>query len=209
MNSFSLEEEQTDSNYSRKLNLSFTDTAIDKVASVLGGYVPLAPSPRTAPVMQPQQQLALPFPKTSSANEHLDQAGVLDSTAIDTVATSASYNNDILDYFEKDGNGFLISRGRDYKGKNKKIQQQRFSTLYVWAYNSFNNEPVLNEHLTQAAHLNGIYDKNFPTYIKELAGRFFAKIDGSFKLNPAGSAALVDIQAEIKDSDLSGFEYWK
>ncbi len=43
MNNFSLEEEQTESNYSRKLNLSFTDTAIDKVASVLGGYVPFNP----------------------------------------------------------------------------------------------------------------------------------------------------------------------
>jgi hypothetical protein len=211
MNNFSLEEEQTEINYSRKLNLSFTDTAIDKVASVLGGYVPLAPSPKTKPVTQPQQQLALPFLQASSGNEHLDQFEILDNETVDAVAGSTSDSSVGLstsDYFEKDGQGFLISRIHDYKGKNKKLQQQRFSTLYVWAYNSFNSEPVPNEHLTQAAQRNGIYDKNFPTYVKEIAGRFFTKIDGSFKLNPAGSDEVNKIQAEIQDSDLSGFEYW-
>jgi len=52
MNNFSLEEEQSDSNYSRKLNLSFTDNSIDKVASVLGGYVPLVPPKSPKPVAQ-------------------------------------------------------------------------------------------------------------------------------------------------------------
>ncbi|MDG2991703.1 hypothetical protein L3556_12285 [Candidatus Synechococcus calcipolaris G9] len=211
MNNFSLEEEQTENNYSRKLNLSFTDTAIDKVASVLGGYVPLAPSQKTRPVTQSQQQLSSPFLPTSSGSEHLDQSEVLDSETVDTVARISSENNAISstsEYFEKDGQGFLMSRIHDYKGRNKKLQQQRFSTLYVWAYNSFNNEPVPNEHLTQAAQRNGIYDQNFPTYVKEVAGRFFTKIDGSFKLNPAGSAEVAKIQAEIQDSDLSGFEYW-
>jgi len=212
MNIFSLEEEQTESNYSRKLNLSFTDTAIDKVASVLGGYVPLSPSPKIKPVAQPQQQLALPFLQTSSNNEYLDQSEVLDNETVDTVARSTSdsiaISSTSADYFEKDGQGFLISRIHDYKGKNKKLQQQRFSTLYVWAYNSSNSKLVPNEHLTQAAQQNGIYDQNFPTYVKEIAGRFFTKIDGAFKLNPAGSAEVTKIQAEIQDSDLSGFEYW-
>lgn len=35
MNTFSLQEEQSENHYSRKVNLSFTDTSIDKVASVI------------------------------------------------------------------------------------------------------------------------------------------------------------------------------
>src|SRR3954452_18992586 len=48
MNTFSLEENQTDNSYSRKINLAFTDNAIDKVAPALSGYVPLARARRVA-----------------------------------------------------------------------------------------------------------------------------------------------------------------
>lgn len=208
MNSFSLEEEQTESNYSRKLNLSFTDTAIDKAASVLGGYVPLTPPKSPKHVAQPQQQLALPFLQTSAENGQLDQFETTDNETVETTPKSILDNNSPSDYFEKDAQGFLISNNHDYKGKNKKLQQQRFSILYVWAYNSLNEEAVPNDHLTQAAQRNGVYDQNYPTYLKEAANRFFTKLDGSFKINPSGRAEVRKIQAEMQDSDLSGSEYW-
>jgi len=207
MNNFSLGEEQSDSNYSRKLNLSFTDNAIDKVASILGGYVPLVP-PKSPKHVAQQQQLASPFLQTSEENEQLDQSEIIDDEAVETTAKNVLNNNSPSDYFEKDGQGFLISNNRDYKGKNKKLQQQRFSILYVWAYNSLNGEPVPNDHLTQAAQRNGVYDQNYPTYLKEAANRFFTRLDGTFKLNPSGRAEVSKIHTEMQDSDLSGSEYW-
>lgn len=208
MNNFSLEEEQSDSNYSRKLNLSFTDNAIDKVASVLGGYVPLVPPKKLKHVAQPQQQLALPFLQISEENGQPDRSEIMDDEAVETTARNVLDNSFPSNYFEKDGQGFLISNNHDYKGKNKKLQQQRFSILYVWAYNSLNGEPVLNDHLTQAAQRNGVYDQNYPTYLKEAATRFFIKLDGTFKLNPSGRAEVSKIQTEMQDLDLSGSEYW-
>jgi hypothetical protein len=210
MNNFSLEEEQSDSNYSRKLNLSFTDTAIDKVASVLGGYVPLTPPKSLRQVTQPQQQLALPFLQEPEENDQLDQPEIteMDHEAVETTAKNISDYKSPSNYFEKDGQGFLISNCHDYKGKNKKLQQQRFSILYVWAYNSLNGEPVPSDHLTQAAQRNGVYDKHYPAYLKEVANRFFIRLDGTFKINPNGRAEISKIQAEIQDSDLSGSEFW-
>jgi hypothetical protein len=209
MNNFSLEEEQSDNNFSRKLNACLTDAAIDKVASVLSGYVPLTPpkSP-TKHVTQPHQQLDLPFLQTSANNGQLDQSVITDDETVETTAKSISDNNSASDYFDKDKEGFLISNNHDYKGKNKKLQQQRFSILYVWAYNALNGEAVPNDHLTQAAQRNGVYDKNYPTYLKEASNRFFTRLNDTFKINPSGRAEVSKIQAEMQDSDLSGSEYW-
>jgi len=209
MNNFSLEEEQSDSNYSRKLNLSFTDTAIDKVASVLGGYVPLTPPKSPKHIVKPQQQLVLPFLQTSEEDDQLDQAEIIDDKAVEITAKNISDDKFPSDYFEKDGQGVLISTTPDYKGKNKKVQQQRFSLLYVWAYNSLHGEAVPSkEHLTQAARTNGVYDNNYSKHFTDIANRSFIKSDGTFKLNPGGRSEINKILVEMQDSDLSGFEYW-
>lgn len=209
-NNFSLEEEQSNNNYSRKLNLSFTDNAIDKVAHVLGSYVPLTPPKNPNHIVQPQQQVALPFIQTKEDNSQLvDQPEIINDEAVETTAKVVSDNRSPTDYFEKDEQGFLISNNHDYKGKNKKLQQQRFSVLYVWAYYSLNGELIPNEHLTQAAKRNGVYDQNYHTHLKEAANHFFTKLDGAFKLNPSGRMEVSKIQGEMQDSDLSGSEYWK
>jgi hypothetical protein len=130
MNNFSLEEEQTESNYSRKLKLSFTDTAIDKVASVLGGYVPFNPSKSPKPIARPQQ-LALPFSTASADNNHFGQSEELTEEPIETTSENVLDGNSPLSYFEKDEQGFLVSTTPDYKGKNKKLQQQRFSLVVL------------------------------------------------------------------------------
>lgn len=209
MNTFALEEEQSDSNYSRKLNLSFSDTAIDKVASVLGGYVPLTPSTSPKRVLQPQQQPALPLSQKSGENGQQNQSEMLHEETVETTAQNISDDNSPSNYFEKDEQGFLISTTHDYKGKNKKLQQQRFSLLYVWAYNSLYGEAVPSkEHLNQAARKNGVYDNNYTKHLNDVAIRFFIKSDGTFKLNPSGRAEMNKILAEMQDSDLSGFEYW-
>lgn len=208
MNNFSLEEEQSDNNYSRKLNLSFTDTAIDKVASVLGGYVPLTPVKVGKRTSVPEQQLILPpFQVMEEEIEHNKDEDNQEQTIGTTVQTFPEANSP-LSYFEKDAQGFLVSKTPDYKGKNKKLQQQRFSLFYVWAYNLLFHEAVLKEHLNQAAKVNGIYDKNYANYLNDLANRFFVKSDGTFKLNPGGQAEVNKIIREMQDSDLKGIEYW-
>lgn len=208
MNNFSLDEEQLDGNYSRKLNLSFTDIAIDKVASVLGGYVPLTPPKSLKRVVQPQQQLTLPFLQTLTESDQLDQSEELNGEVIEITSQNVSDDNSSSNYFEKDGQGFLISATPDYKGKNKKLQQQRFSLLYVWAYSSLYGEAVPNkEHLNQAARTNGVYDQNYSKHLTDVANRFFIKSDGTFKLNPGGRSETTKILVEMQDSDLSGLEY--
>ncbi|HEY9692316.1 MAG TPA: zinc ribbon domain-containing protein [Oculatellaceae cyanobacterium] len=209
LNNFSLEEEQSESNYSRKLNLSFTATAIDKVASVLSDYVPLTPSKKTKPVAQPQQQLALPFLQTPVENNPSTQSEITDEDIVETTGKNVSDNHSASDYFEKDGQGILISTTPDYKGKNKKLQQQRFSLLYVWAYNILYEEPVPSkEHLNQAAKKNGVYDTNYSTNLNHIANLSFIKSDDTFKLNPGGRSEVLKVLSEMQDSDLSGFEYW-
>jgi hypothetical protein len=207
INNFSLEEEQLDGNYSRKIKLSFTDTAIDKVASVLSGHVPLTPPESSKHGRLNQQQMIFPSLKTSADNSQFDESEITEEKTVEITAKKISDNNSASNYFEKDGQEFLISRNHDYKGKNKKLQQQRFSILYVWAYNSLNGEPVHTDHLTQAAQRNGVYDKNYSSYLKEVASRLFLKLDGAFKLNPNGIAQVRQIQIEMQDSDLSGLDY--
>lgn len=208
MNNFSLEEEQSDNNYSRKLNLSFTDTAIDKVASVLGGYVPLTPVKVPKRTSFPEQQPILPpFQVVEEEIAH-NQDEYSQEKTIDNIVQSFSEANSPLSYFDKDAQGFLVSKTPDYKGKNKKLQQQRFSLFYVWAYNLLFHETVPKEHLNQAAKVNGIYDKNYGNYLNDLANRSFVKSDGTFKLNPGGQAEVNKLIAEMQDSDLKGIEYW-
>lgn len=208
MNNFSLEEEQSDQNYSRKLNLSFTDTAIDKVASVLGGYVPLTPvniPKRTS--FSEQQPILPPFQVLKEEVNHKQDISAQEQRINNTVEDQLEANSP-LTYFDKDTQGFLVSKTPDYKGKNKKLQQQRFSLLYVWAYYLIFNEAVPKEHLNQAAKANGMYDKNYAKYLDDVASRSFIKLDGTFKLNPGGQAEVHKIILEMQDSDLKGVEYW-
>ena len=132
MNTFSLEEEQTDTTYSRKISLSFTDNAVDKVAPALSGYVPLTPAKtikQVTTVTQPQQQLSLPFLQTPEEGSQVDESEIMENKVIETTVKSVSSNNAASDYFVSDAQGLLISFTKDYKGKSKKLQQQRFSLL--------------------------------------------------------------------------------
>lgn len=208
MNNFSLEEEQSENNYSRKLNLSFTDTAIDKVASVLGGHVPLTPVkvPKRNSFTE-QQPVLPPFQVLEEEIDHNQDKYSQEQTSNNT-AQIISEANSPQSYFDKDAQGFLVSKTPDYKGKNKKLQQQRFSLLYVWAYNLIFHEAVPKEHLNQAAKVNGIYDKNYANYLNDTANRSFVKSDGTFKLNPGGQTEVNKIILEMQDSELKGVEYW-
>jgi hypothetical protein len=208
INRFSLEEEQSNENYSRKISLSFTDSAIDKVASVLSGHVPLTSSVNTKRASIYERQPALlPFNQPVDEEEHL-HSEIIQEETIDANVQGTSGTDVVTDYFDKDGQGFLVSKVPDYKGKNKKLQQQRFSLLYVWAYNSFFQQPVPKEHLNQAAKNNGVHDQNYTTYLGEVANRAFIKVDGTFKLNPGGQVEVHKILAEMQDTDLKGVEYW-
>jgi hypothetical protein len=209
MNTFSLEEEQSDTNYSRKLNLSFTDTAIDKVAIVLSGHVPLTPS-----TINPKRNfLDGKQPNLIS----VQQAALADSTQDETIETeSIKIENHINtlqgniaeNYFDKDAQGYLISRTPDYKGKDKKTQQQRFLLLYVWAYYLFFQQFVAKDHLSQAAKINNIHEsKNYSRYLGELSTKYLMNIDGALKLNPAGLSEVKKILSEIEDEEVKGIPY--
>lgn len=102
----------------------------------------------------------------------------------------------------------MISKQPDYKGKNKKAQQERFVLLYVWAYSLIFNEAVPSKrHLNQAAKKNGILDANFSTYTNEISHHYFITSNGTFKLNHGGSRKIQEILSEIKDLELKGVDY--
>jgi hypothetical protein len=192
--------------YSRKLNLSFTDTAIDKVAIVLSGHVPLNPSINTR-VGSKQSNFI------SSQQPVLEELSLETTIQARSVETEKVVNileeNIAANYFDKDGQDYLISRSPDYKGKNKKTQQQRFILLYAWAHYLFFKQSVTKDHLIQAAKINKIYEsKNYAGYFGEVAKKYFMNIDGAFKLNPAGQVEVNIILSEMQDEEVRGVEYW-
>lgn len=186
LNTFTLEENQSEKTYSRTINLAFTDNAVDKVAPVLTGHVPLArprewsqsPVGNLRPALPPFQSIQ-EEPATPDEEKNVGTPAQLSAPE----PTPAS--DDPNQFFKKDSEGYFISTSPDYKGKSKKVQQERFSLLYVWAYNLVNGEAMPNrEHLTEAAKRNGIHNKNYTIYLTNIANKFFIKSDGTYKLNP-------------------------
>ena len=156
----------------------------------MGGYVPLNLPRNQSPSAHPERS-ALPFSKLSMENDSPDSLEQLNEEFVEAASQEVISKDNTLDYFEKDGQGFLVSKNPDYRGKDKKTQQERFILLYVWAYHSIYQEAVPNKkHLSQAAQKNGIYSKNFSTYTNEISNRFFIKSDGTLKLNPTGSKEI-------------------
>ncbi|MBH8575851.1 hypothetical protein I8752_23190 [Nostocaceae cyanobacterium CENA369] len=175
----------------------------------MGGYVPLTTVANPQRVVTREQQPVLPTSqKPLEEAQFYDRA--LQEETINTTVQSNLETNAPSNYFEKDGQGVLISINPDYKGKNKKAQQQRFSLLYVWAYNFLHEEPVPNkEHLNKAARINGVYDQNYSTHLNDVANRFFIKSDGTFKVNPTGRIEINKIITEMQNQDVLGFDYSK
>jgi hypothetical protein len=202
MNTFLLEEEQLDGNFKRKVNLSFTDTAIDKVSSVMGGYVPFT-SPTISKInpIRDQHSILQSAPHLPSS---VDGGYIQDEIIQEKRVENISEFDEASEYFDKDQEGFLMSKYPDYKGKNKKVNQQRFSLLYVWAYFLFFQQPVAREHLNQAAKLNSLYDKNYSGYFSDFSKKFFVLMNGAFKLNSLGQSEVKNILSEIQDSDVKG-----
>lgn len=207
MNTFTLQEEQSEKGYSRNINLSFTNETASTVASVVGGYVPFsAPSNRQQVVTTEQQQQPI-LPPFQVSEEIVDNDSETQNNTEKKIQNSLDTNS-ASNYFEKDDDGYLISKFPDYKGKNKKLQQQRFSLIYVWAYELYFNSSLPKEHLNQASKINGIYDHNYTNYLKDTASRFFINNSDTFKLNPTGKNEVDKILSEIKDPELKGAEYW-
>lgn len=114
MNTFSLEEKQTGNSYSRKVDLSFTDNAIDKVADLVYDHIPLnlAKGSRQLPK---QKKSSLP----ASENENIEQDDKQENgEVIETNIKEISDHELASNYFEQDGNGLLSQRHSDYKGKS-------------------------------------------------------------------------------------------
>ena len=212
MNTFSLHEEQSEKGYLRDIQLSFTNEATSCVASGLNGYVPFTASTRHQKNISEEQQeqvISPPFQISEAETTHIPH----DSSSNSQSSRDVGINNDVninhhSNYFEQNKDGYLVSKTPDYKGKNKKLQQQRFCLLYVWAYPLYFDNPVSRENLSQAARNNGVYDKNFTSYLKDTAMRFFISHEDSFKLNPAGKAEINSILAEMQNEELKGTEYW-
>ena len=211
MNTFSLHEEQSEKGYLRDVQLSFTNEATSCVASGLNGYVPFTLPARHQKNISNEQQEVIkpPFQISAEKTTQIPNNSTLDSQSNFDINIAKDVNlNCHLNYFEQNESGYLVSKTPDYKGKNKKLQQQRFCLLYVWAYLLYFNNPVSRENLNQAAKDNGVYDKNFANYLKDTAIRFFISNEDSFKLNPAGKAEINRILAEMQNEELKGIEYW-
>ncbi|MDJ0579543.1 zinc ribbon domain-containing protein [Crocosphaera sp.] len=209
LNTLSLEEKQTNNSYSKNLKVSFTDNAVDKLASFLGDHISGSlsnGSNGSRQITQPQKKSSL----LVSDHENIEQSDNIDNdTVIETNVQEISDNDSASNYFEKDGNGVLMQKHSDYKGKSKKAQQERFILVYVWAYNILFQEPVPNKkHLTEAAKKNNIYDSNFTTRLNNISQRYLVTPDDTFKLNPSGSEEVEKIQTEMADKELKGNSYW-
>ncbi|MGK7955535.1 MAG: hypothetical protein AB4063_09785 [Crocosphaera sp.] len=206
MNTFSLEEKQTGNSYSRKVDLSVTDNAINKFSDFISDQIPLNLS-KDSRQLPKQQKSSL----TTSENENIDQDDKQENgEVIETDVKEISDHELASNYFVQDGNGILIQKHFDYKGKSKKAQLERFLLLYIWAYNILCQEPVPDQkHLREATNKNNIQDSNYTTYLKDISQRYLITPDGTFKLNYSGEEEVKKILLEMEDKELEGEKYWK
>lgn len=212
INTFSLEETIAGNNRSRKVQLSFTDNAINNAAPLLRTYAPFSRAFHATESGNP-----LLTSENSSVDTTLDEAEYIDQDPTTSTQDSPSQteaSSDLpraKDYFEIDAKGFLVPGVSDYKGTTKQLQQQRFCLLYTEAYLQHMNVPVPNRtHLASAAKkANKIYDSNFPNYLTKLIGQYFINTDGQLKLNRNGQIQLAKIIEEMQDDELVGYQYWE
>ena len=206
MNTLSLEEKQTNNSYSKKLNVSLTDHAVKQLSGVLNEQISDS-LPKLSIQLPKQQKSSL----TASENENLEEDNQQENgEIIETNVKEISKHESGSNYFEKDGNGILIQKHSDYKGKSKKAQLERFLLLYIWAYNILCQEPVPDQkHLREATKKNNIQDSNYTTYLKDISQRYLITSDGTFKLNPSGEEEVKKILLEMEDKEIEGDKYWK
>lgn len=204
-----LEEKQTKTGSSRKVELSCSDIGLTHLLPVLNNQAPLVPpiGNNNDVVSQPGNLL------TSSRERKVSRSGntelAEDSISVDVQEAKQSTEEVFLDYFEKDNAGFLISKYPDYKGKSKIDQFKRFVILYTWSFESASSDQTLDiEHLREASKKNGMYNaKNHSRRFEEVANTFLVKVDNSFSLNPRGKEEALKILQEIKNPDIKGVDF--
>lgn len=119
----------------KKINLCWTGNEIDKVAPILSNHVSLnvpLDSPHRAVITEPTNTLPSSEELKEETESSLDES--IQEKIVGNVHLQDSDSYKPLKYFVKDEQDYLISTSPDYKGKNKKNQQERFCLLYVWAY---------------------------------------------------------------------------
>ncbi len=106
MNTFSLEEKQTGNSYSRKVDLSVTDNAINKFSDFISDQIPLNLS-KDSRQLPKQQKSSL----TTSENENIDQDDKQENgEVIETDVKEISDHELASNYFVQDGNGILSQK---------------------------------------------------------------------------------------------------
>lgn len=215
MNQFSLEETQTPESYQRRVEVRATDSAIEKIAPLLGGQVSSARI-ITQPLhaARPRLQELPPTDGSSSDDSNINEESASSSEASQQpqslVQGSDGINRALL-FFERDIEGErLVPIQHDYKGKSGKEQQQRFILMYVWAYFYIFNKPVpVREDVREAAKVAGIYDHNFATYFAEVSKKYLISSSAGYRTNPPGNIMVNTIINDLSNESKSGFRYWE
>jgi hypothetical protein len=210
MNEYSLEEEYTQKSSSRKIKLSFTDTAVSKVTHlldpppVLGAGTSRLPH---KPVITTASRALGSLSKLPPRSGDVEETGSAPMPQGVSDASDSSVESPAAEFFEYDGVGELTPKSPDFKGKTKRDQQINFALLYIWSHNLFVGSPASRESITSAARKAGLLDQHFPSNLKRVHQLIISGESG-LRLNGAGEKRVEEILSLLRAENVSGFAYW-
>lgn len=200
-NRYYFEENITPESSSRKIELSFSDSSIEKAIPLFSTTLPL---PVVKTVDRNNGNLALP----ESARQEIEAAKDNTISRKDDEGKSIAPSFTQSDIFIRDEDGYLISQAPDYKGSSRKQQQERFCLLYVWGHLKEFGKGLEKVQIMEGARRNGLFDNNLRIYIKNIE-QFLTKVNEIYRLNPAGQNRIAQILNEMQDESIKGFIYWE
>jgi hypothetical protein len=110
-------------------------------------------------------------------------------------------------FFERSGDRDLICLHSDFKGANKKAQQERFILLFVGAYEeAFGTPGPSRDVIYAAARQAQVYDGNLHKYVDRMMN-YMVFANGTFKLNEEGRDEANRVSADVADKAKKGFDW--
>lgn len=214
MNEFTLEERQSPKSAYRRFNGRFSDAAAGQVGAMLGATTNVRPLPqkptiidvpRAMPQLGAGDDVVLSTPASHEESDPIVAPSPIVSPNAEPMDKARA-----LQYFKNIDDRELYPKVMDFKGKQRKDQQQRFIILYVWAFQEILGKSVPSKmHIFDIAKKAHVYDRNMIKYLEQTTNEFIINIGGKLELNPKGLNKMETILREIDDSTVGdGFVYW-
>jgi hypothetical protein len=205
MNEFTLEEKQSRGSSSRSVKGKLSDSAITSVAALLSRTS--LPIWSTKGIDKKRSDGQLPL-LAELSDDTLEGKDIQHEEQKDTPRSDRDIK--IQKYFEEDGNGSIIAKTIDFKGKNKKGQQINFMILFAGAYKSFFHKPVPTEQIFfDALKVKNMLDINVKTtYFKYVVTHYLMKVGNGYSLANPGETEIDRILIEMDDITKPGFTDW-